>query len=46
MRQQIIFNSVEYLNFYKDAIVSFQTSKGLQVDGIVGIKTWVALLWI
>ena len=30
----------------KDAIVSFQTSKGLQADGIVGIKTWVALLWI
>jgi len=30
----------------KDAIVSFQTSKGLQADGIIGIKTWVALLWI
>ncbi|MBN3898857.1 MAG: peptidoglycan-binding protein [Nostoc sp. NOS(2021)] len=30
----------------KDAIVSFQTSKKLQADGIVGIKTWVALLWI
>ncbi|MEH2434010.1 MAG: GH25 family lysozyme [Nostoc sp.] len=30
----------------KDAIVSLQTSKGLQADGIVGIKTWVALLWI
>ncbi|WP_392533932.1 GH25 family lysozyme [Nostoc sp. C117] len=30
----------------KNAIVSFQTSKGLQADGIVGIKTWVTLLWI
>ncbi|MEH2458070.1 GH25 family lysozyme [Nostoc sp.] len=30
----------------KDAIVSFQTSKGLQADGIIGIKTWVALLWV
>ena len=30
----------------KNAIVSFQTSKKLQTDGIVGIKTWVALLWI
>ncbi|MEH2444066.1 GH25 family lysozyme [Nostoc sp.] len=30
----------------KNAIVSFQTSKKLQADGIVGIKTWVALLWI
>jgi lysozyme len=30
----------------KNAVVSFQTSKGLQADGIVGIKTWVSLLWI
>ena len=30
----------------KNAIVSFQTSKKLQADGIVGIKSWVALLWI
>ncbi|MCC5603619.1 peptidoglycan-binding protein [Nostoc sp. CHAB 5714] len=30
----------------KNAIVSFQTSKNLQADGIVGIKTWIALLWI
>ncbi|MDZ7991703.1 MAG: peptidoglycan-binding domain-containing protein [Nostoc sp. EfeVER01] len=28
----------------KDAIVSFQTSKKLHADGIVGIKTWIALL--
>ncbi|MEH2365501.1 GH25 family lysozyme [Nostoc sp.] len=30
----------------KSAVISFQTSKGLQADGIVGIKTWVTLLWI
>ncbi|BAY90616.1 MULTISPECIES: GH25 family lysozyme [unclassified Tolypothrix] len=30
----------------KDAVISFQSSKGLQADGIVGIKTWLSLLWI
>ncbi|GBE91900.1 GH25 family lysozyme [Nostoc cycadae] len=30
----------------EDAVTSFQSSKGLQVDGIVGIKTWLSLLWI
>jgi len=30
----------------RNAVISFQTSKGLQADGIVGIKTWVSLLWI
>jgi lysozyme len=30
----------------KSAVISFQTSKELQADGIVGIKTWVTLLWI
>ncbi|MBD2438081.1 GH25 family lysozyme [Nostoc sp. FACHB-110] len=28
------------------AVISFQSSKGLQADGIVGIKTWITLLWI
>ncbi|MDF5706416.1 MAG: GH25 family lysozyme [Nostoc sp. S4] len=35
-----------FTDLVKDAIVSFQKSKGLQADGIVGIKTWVSLLWI
>ncbi|MEH2072525.1 MAG: GH25 family lysozyme [Nostoc sp.] len=35
-----------FTDLVKDAIVSFQKSKGLQADGIVGIKTWVTLLWI
>jgi lysozyme len=30
----------------RNAVISFQTSKGLQADGIVGIKTWVSLLWV
>lgn len=29
----------------KGAVVAFQKSKQLQADGIVGIKTWVSLLW-
>ena len=29
----------------KAAIIAFQNSKKLQADGIVGLKTWVALLW-
>ncbi|BCL39597.1 GH25 family lysozyme [Nostoc sp. MS1] len=30
----------------EEAVISFQSSKGLQADGIVGIKTWLSLLWI
>ncbi len=29
----------------KAALIAFQKAKKLQADGIVGIKTWVALLW-
>jgi len=29
----------------KNAIIAFQKSQKLQADGIVGIKTWVTLLW-
>ncbi len=34
-----------FTDLVKNAVISFQTSKGLQADGIVGIKTWVSLLW-
>ncbi len=29
----------------KKAIIAFQTANKLQVDGIIGLKTWVQLLW-
>ena len=29
----------------KNAVIAFQKSQKLQADGIVGIKTWVTLLW-
>jgi lysozyme len=29
----------------KNAIIAFQKSQKLQADGIVGLKTWVTLLW-
>jgi lysozyme len=29
----------------KAAVIAFQKSKKLQADGIVGLKTWVTLLW-
>lgn len=29
----------------KNAVIAFQRAKQLQADGIVGIKTWIALLW-
>lgn len=29
----------------KSAVIAFQKSKKLQSDGIVGLKTWVSLMW-
>lgn len=34
-----------FSNRTKAAVVAFQKSEKLQVDGIVGPKTWVSLLW-
>ena len=28
------------------AVIDFQKSHGLKVDGIIGPKTWAALLWV
>lgn len=37
-------NDGKYLNSEIQAVKAYQTSKGLSVDGIVGPKTWAALL--